>query len=912
VTFLFTDIEGSTRLWQQNPDAMGAALARHDALLREAIEQNEGRVFKMMGDAFCSAFPTAGNALAAARAAQFALAQEPWPEPARIKVRMALHTGAAEVRDHDYFGLSLSRVARLLTAAHGGQILLSLATQELVRDGLPEGVTLRDMGERRLKDLIRPERVYQLIAPELQAEFSPLKTLDARAHNLPIQLTSFIGREREMQQLKSMLGSARLVTLLGMGGAGKTRLALQAGADRIDDFADGVWLVELAPLTDKRLVPQTVATVLGINEQPGVAITDTLTRKLKTKELLVILDNCEHVVEASARLCQALLAACASVRILSTSREALRVPGETICHVRSLATPEPNVPASVESLTQYAAARLFIDRAVAAQPAFRVNNANAPAVASICQHLDGIPLAIELAAARVRSMSAEEVNQRLDQRFRLLTDGSRTALPRQQTLRALIDWSYALLNGTEQALLCRLAVFAGGWTLAAAEAICAGEPVETRGMLDILTSLADKSLILAEERSGATRYRLLETVREYARDRMRERGEDAHWHERHLAHFLALAEEGESQLMGTDQRPWLDRLEVEHDNLRSALAWSAAAAGDANAGLRLAAALFRFWSIRGYLAEGRDWLSALLAAAPDGRVAARARALSGAGGLAWQQGDNLAARTLHGECLAIRRELGDRRGIAATLSNLGIVSYDEGDYPIARKLIEEALAIQRELGHKRGIAHSLNNLGIVASDEGDYASARVFHEECVAIQRELGDRRGVAVSLNNVAAMAHEQGESSLARTLHEQSLAIFRELGDRRGTADALNGLGNVVRDRGDLQSAKAFQEESLAICRELGDRRGIAISLEGLADVAAALGVLDRAARIWGAAERIREEIGSPLRPGERPRYDRQVAAARVALGNDGAFDRAWQAGRALTREEAIELALAQTAER
>jgi predicted ATPase/class 3 adenylate cyclase len=867
VTFLFTDIEGSTRLWQKSPAAMEAAHARHDALLREAVERNNGYVFKTVGDAFCAAFHTASAALAAALAAQRALTQEPWPEAAHIKVRMGLHTGAADVRANDYFGQPLNHVARLLAAGHGGQVLLTLATQELVRDSLPTGVTLRDMGERRLKDLIRPDRVYQMVAPGLPADFPPVNTLDVRAHNLPIQSTSFVGRDREMQEVKTLLRAARLVSLTGSGGAGKTRLSLQAGADCIDDFADGVWLVELASLTDGRLVPQSVATVLGIKEQPAIAINESLAKELKHKELLLLLDNCEHLIEASAQVCQSLLATCANIRILVTSREALRIPGESVYRVPSLATPDSKSNSSVEVLTQYAAVQLFIDRALAVKSSFHVNNFNAPAVASICRHLDGIPLAIELAAARVRSMSVDEVNRRLDQRFRLLTDGSRTALPRQQTLRSLIDWSYDLLNDGEKALLRGVSVFLGGWTLEGAQEVCVGAGVHEDAVLDLLTSLVDKNLVVAEERNGATRYRLLETVRQYAADRLLESGEAGQLRDRHLAYFLAVAEQAAPQLRGPDQQAWLDRLETEHDNFRSALTWSSAAAGDGAGGLRLAGALSWFWLVHGHFGEGRGWLFALLAGAPEGQVvASRIKALIGAGILAFAQSDFAAARVLLEESLATAREIGDQFSVGVALNNLGNVAINQGDYAAARPLYEESLALRRELGHRSGIAASLSNLANVARAQGDYATARALHEESMAILQELGDQRAKALSLTN----------------------------------------LGNVVCDQGDYAAARMLYVESLALAHELNDRLVVAEALEGLAHVAAALAVPSRAARIWGAAERLREEIGAPLPPNERPRYDPQVASARAAMEDDPAFDSAWQEGRTMTLEQAVEYGL------
>jgi predicted ATPase/class 3 adenylate cyclase len=946
VTFLFTDIEGSTRLWERNPVAMGNALERHDALLRDAIGQNDGRVFATGGDAFCTAFHTADAALRAALAAQRALAREPWPTATPIRVRMALHTGTAEMRGNDFFGPPLNRVARLLSAGYGGQVLLSQATQELIRDDLPTGATLRDMGERRLKDLIRPERVYQLVASDLADEFPPLKTLDARAHNLPQQLTSFVGREREMGQVKDLVRSTRLVTLTGAGGAGKTRLALQASADLIDDFAHGVWFVDLAALGDERLVPQAVATVLGVRERPGAAIADALVEAMGDRELLLVLDNCEHLIQAAAALSQRMLSAAAGVRILATSREALRIPGEVTYRVPSLAAPGPRTPAHIDALAQYAAVQLFIDRARAVQPSFHVDDANAPAVASICYQLDGIPLAIELAAARVRSLTVTEVNDRLGQRFRLLTSGARTALPRQQTLRALIDWSFDLLNASERALLCRVACFAGGWTADAATAVATDAPMVADEVPDLLSALADKSLVVAEDRGGATRYRLPETVRQYARERLLELGEDARCRRRHFEWFLSLVLEAEPRLTGPEQKGWLDRLEAEHDNLRAALEWAAAADGARANGLRLAGNLFWFWYVRGYLGEGRAWISGFLAAAPDADASVRAKALQNGGSLAWQQGDYTAARALHEEALALWRALGNRMSEAVALNNLGLVARDSGDLRSAESLWEQSVAIHREIGNPKGVADSLSNLGIVAKDRGDYALARDRYRGSLAIRREIGDQRGIAMALNNLGAAAFLEGDYESSRPLFVEGLAIRRELGDRRGIASSLNnlaiaafrqrdyaaagplfeealtirtelgdkqGIGICLCDMGLMASqqgnaATAFERlsKSLAIARDIGDRDLIAACLAGLAEVALAMNEPARACRVWGTAERLREEIDTPLPPSDRPEHERQVAAARTALGSDAAFTRAWQEGRDMTQAQAVDYAL------
>jgi len=944
VTFLFTDIEGSTRLWERHADDMAVALARHDALLREAIDRNEGAVFSTGGDAFCAAFATAGAALAAACEAARALEREPWPSNARIAVRMALHMGVAEIRDGDYFGQPLNRVARLLAASHGGQVLLSAAVHEEVRDRLPPGITLRDMGERRLKDLVRPERVYQAVLPGIPGDFPPLKTLDARVHNLPIQSTSFVGREREMQEVKTLLRSSRLVTLTGSGGAGKTRLALQVGADEIDDFADGVWLVELAPLTDPRLVPQQLASLFGVREESGAEFLATLVKALKDKELLLLLDNCEHVLEASARLCDAFLAGCAKVRILATSREALRVSGEATFRVPSLAVPDAGTKVAVGSLTQYAAVRLFIDRALAVQSSFHTDSRNAGAIVSICYHLDGIPLAIELAAARVRSMSVHDINERLDERFRLLTGGARTALPRQQTLRAALEWSYNLLSAAERALLCRLSVFSGGSTLLAAEQVCCGAGVDAPEVLDLLTALVDKSLLLMEERQTTTRYRFLETVQQYARDRLREEDQEPPWRTRHLGHFLALAEEARPQLQGKDQHAWLDRLEAEHDNLRSALKHASLPGADPVIGLRLAAAMSLFWGARGYFTEGRGWLSAMLAAVPDGSAdAIRATALNGAGILAWQQGDFAASSELQERSLAIRRSLGDRNGVANALIGLGLVAKDQNQYERARELQQESLSIHRELGNRRGTAVALANLATISGAIGQFTIAEAQFAESSEIFRALGDKQGIAMSLHSIGYFAYQQGNHASAQTHQEQSLALWRELGDRRGVALALGNLGQTVAALGDHFRARLLQEESLEIRRALGDRRGIAIALSDLGEVfagqgnhvraralyreslsiswplgdrlcvaealeglAASLREANRAASLWGGAERLRQEINAPLPPGKRSQYDIQVAKARAASTDAAAFEEAWQEGRAMTTEQIVDYAL------
>ena len=577
LTLLMTDIEGSTRLWEDHPEAMSEALRRHDDLMLTAIERSGGYVFKTVGDAFCAAFPTATDALQAAEAAQRTLIAEPWPEGATVRVRMAFHTGECEERDGDYFGPAVNRVARLTAVAHGGQVVLSQATAEVVRDHLPPGVSLRDMGTHRLKDLSRPEVVFQLDIDGLSAEFPPLRSLDnpALLNNLPEFVSSFVGREHELAHMRALVSDNRLVTLTGAGGAGKTRLAVQVAAELLDGSGDGVWFVDLAPLADPGLVAESVAKAVGVREEPGRPVAATLIDALRPRRLLVVLDNCEHVVDACAKLADAMLRSCPSVHVIATSRESLGIDGERVFRVPSLSLPPVGtVTLDRTEALRFEAVQLFVDRARSHNTAFALDDANAARVVSVCGHLDGIPLAIELAAARLRSLSIADIEDHLGDRFRLLTGGSRGALPRQQTLRALIDWSYELLNSRDRVVLNRLAIFAGGFDLDAAQTVCATEDVDSFEVIDAIGSLVDKSLVQADPSQNRVRYRLLETIRQYADERLNEHPEELGTAgARHAEVFLGLAEVGSTNLHGPQQVEWLARLESEHDNLRAAMAY---------------------------------------------------------------------------------------------------------------------------------------------------------------------------------------------------------------------------------------------------------------------------------------------------------------------------------------------------
>jgi non-specific serine/threonine protein kinase len=568
--------------------------------------------------------------------------------------------------------------------------------------------------------------------PELEKLY-PRPTVAAPArHNLPSALTSFIGRGREMLKIKDLLNSSRLLTLAGIGGCGKTRLALQVAGDLVEEYSDGVWLVELAALSDPKLVPQALASTLGVREQAGRPLMETLADHLQAKCLLLVLDNCEHLLAACAQLADALLRRSPHLRILATSRETLGITGEVNFPVPPMARPDQDQLPPLKQLAEHEAVRLFVERALSSQPHFALTDQNAPVVVQICHRLDGLPLAIELAAAQVKVLSAEQIAQRLDERFRLLTGGSRTALPRQQTLQGTMDWSWELLAQPEQVMFRRLSVFAGGFALEAAEAVCAGEGIEKSEVLGQLTSLVETSLVIFGGRDGEVSYTLLETVQQYAGDKLRESREMDHLQVRHLAFFLQLAERAEAELTGPDQKAWFDQLEVEHDNLRAALNWSTRAEGDAETALRLAGALGRFWEVRGYFAEGRDALGRALAGTEQLRSGLRVKALWWAGALAHRQGDYEQAKKLSTESLQLSRELGDKRCIALSLNSLGIVTCDQGDFTEAQRFHEESLALRRELGDKGGIASSLNNLGTIARDQGDFTEAQRFHEESLA------------------------------------------------------------------------------------------------------------------------------------------------------------------------------------
>jgi predicted ATPase/class 3 adenylate cyclase len=906
VTFLFTDIEGSTKLWEHDAQVMQAALARHDEILRDAIEERGGYVFKTIGDAFCAAFPTAPEALEAALESQRGLVSSEGEQIGPLRVRMALHTGAAEERDGDYFGPPVNRVARLLSAAHGGQVLLSLATQELVRDASPVDARLEDLGERRLKDLFRPERVFQITTPDLPSEFPPLRTLESLRNNLPLQPTPLVGREREVEEVCERLRQEdiRLLTLTGPGGTGKTRLALQAAADLLEDFEDGVFFVYLAATTDPDLFLTQVAGALGLQESGDVPLEDLLKEYLGRRELLLVLDNFEQLLSA-VPLVGELLSAAPRLKGLATSRIPLGIYGEHEYAVPPLSVPDTKRLPPIEVLSQYEAVRLFIDRASAAKRGFEITSENAPAVAEICARLDGLPLAIELAAARIKLLPPKVLLTRLANRLKLLTGGPKDLPARQRTLRGAIEWSHDLLEEGEKTLFARLSVFSGGRTLEAIEAICNAEGDLPVDALDGVSSLLDKSLLVREETSEEeSRFVMLETIHEFAREMLQESGEAAEVSRLHAEYFLTFAEEAEPELEGPDQVAWMERLEADLDNFRAALSWLLEV-GEVELALRIGAALSLFWRIRGHLSEGRRWLSEGLSGGDAAPAGVRARAMLVLGDLAWKQGDYPQGEEKLEASLALCREAGDRRGEAQALNSLGFIASEHNDLERAEKLLEESLALGRKASMPVVINSALNSLAALAAYRNDYARATVLLEEGLGIARAAGDVRGIAIHTTSLGATAVVTGEFERAEALLQQGREMFWKLGDWLHVSVADLNLGNLALARNDFDLAEKQGLKVILDLQERADVFGIDGALDILASVTASRGEIRRAARIWGGVEGYRDARDIPWAPDEREMIEPRIDAARTRL-DEADWTMAWEEGRAMTLDQAVDYAL------
>jgi predicted ATPase/class 3 adenylate cyclase len=863
VTFLFTDIEGSTGLLQTLGDRYAAVLDEHAAILRRAVADDGGVEVSTHGDAFFVVFRSPVAAVRAAVAAQQGLAARDWSPGPPPRVRMGVHTGEGTLGGDDYAGIDVHRAARIAEAAHGGQIIVSDATRGLVHRALPAGASLRDLGAHRLRGVAEPERLHELVVEGLGSDFPPPRTLDARPSNLPLQLTSFVGREEQIAEVERLLDRTRLLTLTGPGGSGKSRLALRVAADLLSRYRDGAFFVDLSSVTDPALVPAAVATALGVREAAGRPILEEVKDHLRHRQLLQLVDNFEQVAEAGPVI-EELLAAAPELRTMVTSRLALSLRGEQEYPVPPLQVPDPErLPSDLPALGAVEAVRLFCERAAAASPRFALTEQNAPAVAEITARLDGLPLAIELAASRTKVLTPEQILARLERRLSILTSGARGLPERQRTLRAAIAWSYDLLDPVERRLFERLSVFTGGWTFESAEAVCDPEELGLDA-LDGLTSLVDKSLIRRVESPGRpSRFSMLETIREFGRERLEAAGDLEPVRRRHAEHFLDLAEEVEPHLTGEHQGAWLDRCDTEHANVRAALRW-AIQTGKAGRAQAAAGALWRFWQQRGHLAEGRRWLQEVLAM-PSGQAptAARAKALAGAGGIAWWS-DRGASRAFYEEALAIERELGDPARLAEALYNQAFAVAAEHDLDTAARLLDESLALFRQVGDEPGVARVLVMLVVPDAMAGAWERVVASIEEVVAIWRRLGDRLHLAFDLVWLAFAYGRAGRHQDARSTALEALELFRQVDNATGMALAFLDLAFLLTWEG---------------------RHADAI-------------------RMAAVSESSRGRAGGGPTPGFGGMLEGDPVAEASAHLSEDAARRAWQEGLAMTVPEAVTL--------
>jgi predicted ATPase/class 3 adenylate cyclase len=911
LTFLFSDIEGSTQRWERDDAAMSDAVQRHDELMRVAIQRCGGRVFKTVGDAFCAIFPEPAGAVEACLDAQHELEATDFSSVDGLHVRMALHTGGAVERDGDYFGPTVNRVARLLAIGHGGQVLLSGATSDLVLDRLPTLVTLRDMGSHRLKDLTRPEQVYQLVAPDLRQEFPALRSLGLFPNNLPLETTAFIGRDREVAEVAELLAHHHVVTLVGSGGVGKTRVSLHVGAQILEQYRDGVWFVELAPLSEGAFIPEEIASALGLRLSSSVDPLTALVGAVRPLRLLLVLDNCEHLVEDAARVAAAITRECRDVRVLATSRQGLGITGEAVYRMPSLPFPSVAEGAnlSAASARGYAAIDLFVTRAEAADPRFELSDGNVAAVAEICRRLDGIALAIELAAARVKILSPAQLQRRLDERFRVLTGGSRDALPRQQTLRALIDWSYGLLDERERTLLNRLAVFSGGWTLEAAEAVAGDDAIDPMDVFDLLSSVVDKSLVATELGESETRYRLLESTRSFALEKLAASGEQHEIVRRH-AHWMAdFVDRSEATYHNTPRLQWLPSVEAELDNARAAMSWTLGERGDPTLAARIAGGLRPLWNDAGFVGEGRRWLAAALERVDeieDRLILARlwhAFAFFSVG----KQRVEAAKRALE-----LSEQIRDPLKVAASLGILAEGYRMMGRMDEAEAAIDRAMALYRELGKTRSKAYAvaLDSRALLLHARGEIGEARELYVEAVALYESLGDEERAMTPRMYLADLEFRAGNVRHALSISSKAIGFFEA---RRNVIREANARANTAAYRlalGDIDEVEREARISLTLCQHLQSPQMTAVALEHLANVAAARGDLRRAAQLSGYINEWYRHEALEREWTERQCYERLSRVLQAGLKEEQLAQYAAE-GAKFSENEAISEALATRAE-
>ena len=907
VTLLFTDIEGSTAMWESHPTEMEEALALHDQLVRSAIEGRDGHVFKTVGDAYCAAFSDPRAAIASALDVQHCLGKAIWPAPLSIRVRIGIHTGSCQERDSDYFGPVVNRTARLEAIAHGGQVVVSGVTEAEVRDSLPEGCGFSDLGEHRLKDLGMPEHVFQILAPGLQEDFPPLRSLTnpALEHNLPIQLTSFVGRRTDLAEIRRLINESRLVTLAGPGGTGKTRLALQVAADLLDGSGDGVWFADLASLVAEEQVVREVADTLGVREEAGRPLLETLVESLQYRNLFLVLDNCEHLVEACARLAETLVRRCDTVWILATSREPLAVGGERVYRVPAMGLPGgAEAESDPESLTRFDSVRLFVERARAHRPEFTLGSGNARIVASLCRRLDGIPLALELAAARVGSMSLEDLERRLDQRFRLLGSGPRTATSRQRTLQGAVAWSFDLLADREKIVFSCLSVFPASFDLDAAGICAEAVSLDELDVVDAVVALVDKSLLQAEPARYGLRYRFLETIAEFARERLAAMGDVAmRARAAHALHFERFVAEAEPHLRGSEQNDWKVRIDDEYDNIRRALSYLSESEAHGLDGLRLVASLGGVWALAltGTQGEAYDLATRVLAN-PSAQSATpeRSGALLSLALVQESLGKVEAARASLEAGLAIARGVGATALVAEALSSLAYILYRTGEHRLAEHAAREALDLADEIAdlHLKARAHGRLGAAMLVHDAD---GAREHFSAGLRLYQRVGNGWHIGTSSINLAYLEMMAGDFASARTHVEAAL----EQGAAPDRVISLLNLGFINVIEGDTAAAAPLYEEALRQSVRIGYFAAMAYAVIGKAWCAAEAGETERSARLHGAADAMIEDQGVRWEPAEAELRGTYIDAVRDQMGID-AFDAEYTRGRDMKRTDAIELAL------
>jgi predicted ATPase/class 3 adenylate cyclase len=859
-TFLFTDIEGSTRLWDLHPQAMRKALSDHDELIHKIVEAHGGKVFKHTGDGALAVFGVAADALTASAELARRIGETVHPDIGPLKIRIAVHTGEAEERDDDYFGPALNRTSRLLSVAHGGQVLVSLVTERMAGEGVGEDISFRDLGEHRLRDLARSERIYQMDVDGLPVDFPPLRTPDMVPNNLPTLATSFVGRRQELEEVKKLLRGTRVLTLTGVGGAGKTRLAIQSAVELVDEFPGGTWLIELGAITDPEYIDATAADALGVAQPPGRSVRQAIVEHLADRHALLIVDNCEHLISDAAEFVADLISGATECQVVATSRELLGVSGEVAYGMPSLGMPRRGETPPLAELIRYDSVRLFLERAQAGQPHFHLTEAMAPAISEICRRLDGMPLALELAAARLRTFSPKQIAENLDQRFRLLTGGSRTALPRQQTLAAAIDWSYRLLDEPERRLFERLSVFQGGFTFEAVEDVCTDGRVDVLGVLELLPSLVDKSLVAVDSERDESRYRLLETLRQFARDRLDESGTADEFRLRHARWFRDLSVEAGQNIRGPQEQQWWERIDTELDNLRQAMTW-AIEGGEPALALEIAGGFWRFWWFKARWSEGVSWLErGVEAAGPTAPRHLRAQGLLGLGTL-------IISTDRHAESIPMLKEAGElyeqldeegvdrsilMHGYSAALINLSAEMEAAGDYDESKRLNERALEVSKQVGDAAGLAVSLGNLAEAAGRVGDIDGARERFAEAIAASRALRSPQRLVEQNWQVAFFELSLGHPGRAQTAFQQALAQAEDGGLDEYAAGSRAYLAFCEGEQGDLGAGERFTTAAVRMFENPNMRNfafGRQIMLVFRAALDAARGNLTRAATALGA---------------------------------------------------------------